>query len=268
VSDVVDAPAQETPPVAPTSPPQEAPVSWHAKLAPELQKEKTLLDFKDENALAKSYLEMKKWQSGAIKKPGPDAKPEEIARYREALGVPKTAKDYDLSPLQGLNVDQARVADFLEFAHASGQTQEQVQATIKRAYEWEKKARDKANEDNLQKLDGLAKEWGKPVFDQKAQYVKRLFQEMPNGEALEARLEALNVHNDPELFQAIAWIGEQFAEQTPEWGGDVGVDTEDEIKNRIAAIRAEIAKEQGDTPRHRELVAQMEGEYKKLTRGK
>jgi hypothetical protein len=54
-------------------------------LAPELREQAALKDFKDPNALAKSYLETKSLVGASIRPPGPDAGPEAHAEFAKRL---------------------------------------------------------------------------------------------------------------------------------------------------------------------------------------
>jgi hypothetical protein len=54
-------------------------------LAPELREQAALKDFKDPNALAKSYLETKSLVGSSIRPPGPDAGPEAHAEFAKRL---------------------------------------------------------------------------------------------------------------------------------------------------------------------------------------
>jgi hypothetical protein len=58
-----------------------------------------------------------------VKLPAADAKPEEIAAFRERLGVPKEPKDYDFSPIKdaaGQPIPQALADALRASAHAAG----------------------------------------------------------------------------------------------------------------------------------------------------
>src|SRR5687767_2499597 len=101
--------------------------AWFEKLPDGLKSEKSLQKFKDEGALAQSYLELEKRMGGSLKIPGKDAKPEEIAAYREKIGVPKSAAEYDLSSLgKEITLDAGQKDAVLGAFHKMGFTQEQV----------------------------------------------------------------------------------------------------------------------------------------------
>jgi hypothetical protein len=59
--------------------------------------------FKDPDALIASYRNAEKQirESGKVKVPGADAKPEEIAAFREAMGIPKDVEGYTVEMPEG-----------------------------------------------------------------------------------------------------------------------------------------------------------------------
>lgn len=89
-------------------------------------------ELKDAKAISKLAHEQAKLLGNAIRIPGKDAKPEEIAAYREKLGVPSKADDYsfevpkDLPP--ELPYDGERATQFKSFAHEIGLSKDQAKA--------------------------------------------------------------------------------------------------------------------------------------------
>ena len=75
------------------------------------------------DALLKSYSELEKRLSQKITPPGPAASPEEQALWRDAMGIPPSANDYQVNAPAGLGID-AQVNDML---HKAGFTQAQAQ---------------------------------------------------------------------------------------------------------------------------------------------
>jgi hypothetical protein len=70
-----------------------------------------------------------KISSGMTKIPGKDATPEEIAQYRQDMGIPEEAKGYDLTLGEGMVIgdeDKEMVDGFLQVAHDGNYTQQQV----------------------------------------------------------------------------------------------------------------------------------------------
>lgn len=59
-----------------------------------------------------------------------NAKPEEVAAYREAMGIPAEAKAYDLKGVQIDEADQPLISHVLAAAHGANATTEQVKAIV------------------------------------------------------------------------------------------------------------------------------------------
>jgi hypothetical protein len=109
-------------------------------------------------------------QRGApgVKVPGPDAKPEEVAAYRKAIGVPDDVTGYGLKKPdalpEGVEWNEEEVGKFSALAHELGLTPAQAQKLV--AYDTERMG--KMNAGGKAKLDAfiqgerdaLKKEWG------------------------------------------------------------------------------------------------------------
>jgi len=76
------------------------------------------------DALLKSYRELERRLSQRDKPPGVDATPEELARWREQLGVPPTPTDYSITPPHDLCSCDDHVNERL---HAANFSNEQAQ---------------------------------------------------------------------------------------------------------------------------------------------
>lgn len=79
-----------------------------------------------------SYRELESWRDrgGFIRKPGKDAKPEELRDFRKALGVPEAVDGYfeDLQLLDGAvlgDADRQAAEDFAQVMHQLGASKEQ-----------------------------------------------------------------------------------------------------------------------------------------------
>lgn len=104
-------------PAAPAAPP--AAFDWgQSGLAGDSLQYVTAKGFKDVPAVVDSYRNLEKLHGvpadRILKVPGPDAKPEEIAAYRERLGMPKDPKEYKLAKFEaGSEAEQANFEAFL-----------------------------------------------------------------------------------------------------------------------------------------------------------
>jgi hypothetical protein len=105
---------------------------------------------------------------GAVRLPGKDAKPEEIAAYRKAVGVPETADKYAVYRPNGFEPTDADVETekvFLEAAHAMGLPQAQVDGVLKTHYQLQE-AQKRQFDQRAQKAaeaaeEDLRAEWGR-----------------------------------------------------------------------------------------------------------
>lgn len=110
---------------------------WQEKLPQDFDPyRKTLANFRDFPSLAKALSDnmtaARQKTDGMLKVPGADAKPEEIAAYHKALGVPEKPEGYGLKQPdqlpEGVVWDQSFADGFSKAAHAAGLTPAQVQA--------------------------------------------------------------------------------------------------------------------------------------------
>ena len=85
------------------------------------------------DALVKSYRELERHLGNSIKIPDQDAGPDEISRFRSALGVPETHDGYELElPTDGFEADP----EINQRLHAAGFTKSQAQMVYDLAQEY------------------------------------------------------------------------------------------------------------------------------------
>jgi hypothetical protein len=271
---ILTAPAEPAAPAAPAEPTPTpaapaAPTDWRVGLTGEfeaLRAEKSLESFKGNSwdevgpHLAKAFHETKKMvgakTEGMVKVPGKDAKPEEIAAYRKALGVPDTPAGYDLSTF-GDKVDATRAPEVLAEFHAIGLSQEQAVGLYERMATIEQKWKARANEANLQTLDKLADEWGEHTFNRRAQLAQRLINAKGTPE-LKAWLKKSGETNNPELFRFISEIAEEYAEDGM-IDGSIGSQPSGEgLESKITETRDALAKLERGTPEYKTKLDEYE----------
>lgn len=87
---------------------------------------------KSADDVAAAYRNLEKAYSGKMEGlariPGEGAKPEEVAAFHRALGVPEKPDGYTIEPIEGM--DDGRVQEFLTEAHQLGLTPKQVNALV------------------------------------------------------------------------------------------------------------------------------------------
>src|SRR4051794_17181010 len=76
------------------------------------------------DALLKSYLELERRMSQRAGRPAPDAAPEELARFRQAMGIPDSPEGYAIPPPHDLCCVDPEVNGRL---HAAQFSQDQAQ---------------------------------------------------------------------------------------------------------------------------------------------
>jgi hypothetical protein len=193
----------------------------HASLA----QEKTLANIKGKDfnevgpTLAKMVVEGQKLigkkTEGMIKLPGKDAKPEEIAAYREAVGIPETPADYDVKlpadAPEGMAIDPERFAGYAKVFHAMNLSNDQVNGIIGWALQEEAKKGAAQREQYAQALDGLADTWGVDVFNRRAGEVQALVRRYADPETMKW-LDQSGLTNHPGLFKMLFPIAREFAE--------------------------------------------------------
>lgn len=147
--------------------PADWPTDWRNKAAAgDEKKMQRLARYQSPQALADALFAAQNRIAAGELKPSLDAnaKPEEIAAYRDAHGIPDAPEKYDLT---GLDIDAAEkpmIDKFLTSAHGAHMTPEQVKTALKAYQEISEGAQNtRANQDNeIRKNaeDALRAEWG------------------------------------------------------------------------------------------------------------
>lgn len=197
--DILDNPAPEAGPsdtnitdsVAIDNAPQTWPDNWRQELSGGDDKQmKQLERFNGVSDLHKSYLELQtkfSSQPKAVEKPNGDSTPEQLAAYRESIGIPEEASGYNLDYEDGTVIGedmQPQVDDFLKFAHENNTSPEMVKdivgwqmKNIQAQQESLKTANDEAR---IEGTAELRSEWG-GEFQGNMNAVHSLFTEAPEG---------------------------------------------------------------------------------------
>lgn len=147
--------------------PSDWPDDWRAKFAGgDEQKAARLQRYTSPQAIADALIAAQnKLRSGEVKPVlGKDAKPEEIAAFREAHGIPETPDKYDIRDLDIAAEEKPLVEKFLTSAHGVHMTPEQVKTSLAAYSEIAEAARnERAAKDQEAKNaaeDALRAEWG------------------------------------------------------------------------------------------------------------
>lgn len=258
-TDAGASPAAPSPATAPVVAP--GATDWKAAIPEALRADKLWDRHKDATSVFQSYHEAQKTIGGMVKKPGADAKPEEIAAFRERMGVPKTAADYPVPTVpEGQTLDQARWDRWTGHFHKLGLTPEQVNGIAALESEERQGALTGVKQEWAAGLDKLKGEWGDALYSKNVTLAARAIDRHMSPEGKQF-LDDSGLGNHPELVKAWASIGALLAEDGYIEGRVAGVPSTDEATARIAEIRAS-PDYKPDSPRFKALDEELERLYK------
>lgn len=176
-------------------------------------------------------------QEKGVKVPTAESTPEEIAAYREAIGVPESADGYKFDGLdnlpEGVSISDSDLTSFREFAHKEGISEDlakkliqfQASAASAEMAEYQQHMEDQAKAAQ----DALRTDWGNK-FEANSQMAKRAAKTF--GLAEDSPL-----LSNPDVLRAMARAGSMISEDklvTPEeMGGSLspGSEANDILKN-------------------------------------
>jgi len=158
---LTDAPREDKP----VSAPADWPADWRERAAAGDEKKLSRLQrYASPQAIADALIAAQAKLSETRPVLGKDARPEEVAAYREALGIPASPDKYDLSGLELVDTEKPMIDKFLATAHAEHMTPSQVRQTLQSYGEISEEMRNqrlKLDEDiKSQAEDKLRSEWG------------------------------------------------------------------------------------------------------------
>jgi hypothetical protein len=253
---------------------------WRAAIADEkLRAAPSIAKFKDVGSLAKSYTELETTLGTSIRKPGPDADAETVAKFRakvmelvpdalvlpadaaerakvepaiwEKLGRPKDAKAY--APPQGVELAEPILEALRKDAAEEGLTQKQFESRAKRAADATVKLFAAEKED----LAALRKELG-DAFDERTAAARAIAEKLgvPKDAAVAMPARELRVWTG--VAKAIGGEANQVGGQGGA-GGTGGKLTPIEAKAQAGEIRRRLIKEGRllDRSTHDALVQRM-----------
>jgi hypothetical protein len=176
-------------------------------------------------------LESKFTSGGLIKVPGKDAKPEEIAEFHKALGVPEKPEDYfkDVKLENGAVIgeaDKPLVDGFAAAVHKSGATPQFVNAALNWYYanqEEQAAAMDEADDEFRRESERALKDEFGASFKRKTNAIAVLFASAPGGTdvknegSLYARLmggrtaDGKIIGNDPDMVRLLVNLASEVS---------------------------------------------------------
>lgn len=204
---------------------------WRAGITdPDLQK--VASKYSSPTDLAKAYRSLEQRQGKMVALPGKDAKPEDVAAFHKALGVPEKPEEYKVEIPEAAKAnwgeaDEALKGSFLKNLHAAGATPGVVNAamgwyfqTTQQIAEQQAAAAKKATEEAEA---ALQKEWGADAKanDQVAGRAAKEFGDEAFLQFLEEKeVDGIKLGNHPAFRKAFAAIGRAMSEDKPLIGGD------------------------------------------------
>lgn len=135
-------------------------IGWRAGLPTELRDHEAFRDKGTVGDLAREYLSLKESAGNTVAIPGEGSTPEEVAAFRERLGVPKNPEDYKISGSEDGEFD----SQFSKLALQVGLTAEQAQKLHGELFQYSKAKESSLLEQAAQARkaseDKLKAEWG------------------------------------------------------------------------------------------------------------
>lgn len=218
-------------------------------------------------------------RGGLVKVPGKDAKPEEVAEFNKAMGVPEKPEDYfkDIKLENGAVIGEADkpLADsFAAALHPAGASPAVVSAALNWYYKHQEEqaaAMDEADETFRHESERALKDEFGPAFQRMRNSIGPLFATAPGGSdpknpnSLYARLTAGRladgriIGNDPDIMRWLVSMAQEInpAATVVEDGNQSGVTVDAEIKKIEDRMRSDSRGYFKDEPmqaRYRELL--------------
>lgn len=224
-------------------------------------------------------LEGKFTSGGLVKVPGKDAKPEDVAEFHKALGVPEKPEDYfkhvklENGAVIG-DADKPLIDGFAAAVHRSGATPEVVNAALNWHYaqqEEQAAAMDEADDDCRRQSERDLKEEFGNAFKRKTNAISGVFSMAPGGtdvsneKSLYARLmggrtaDGKIIGNDPDMVRWLVSIAQEInpSATVVEDGNQSGLGVDAEIaaiEKRMRTDRRGYFKDEAAQNRYRELL--------------
>lgn len=234
----------DTETVAVPETPESVAPTWLESLPEPLRAEKSLATFKDVGALAQSYVETKKLvgskTEGLVRVPGADSKPEDVAAFRKAMGVPDTPDGYQINrpelALNG-NWNPELEKQFLALAHQQHLPPATVQSLLTFYGQMEARKVAEGQRQAQEVMTTLRREMG-PNYEANLGRANRAVSQF-GGEELVTYLAETGLGRHPAMIKTFVNIANAMVESgAMESAGDPGTSAE-EAKAELEAIYAD-----------------------------
>lgn len=239
-----------------------AAANWRDSLPEDLRGDTSLAQFKDIEALAKSYIHTKQQvgKKGVIP-PTDKSSDEEWGSFFDTLGRPPIDK-YEIKTPEGKQLNKEYVEKYKEMAHKAGLLPKQAQAIMDHhiAFEEEMLANHKKNMEaqKTEGLNALKQTWGQG-YDKQIALAKMAVKEA-GIEGLAEHLQKTGLGDDPVVIKLMAKMGAMFGEDKlrGEAAGRFGGKTPAELQLEIDRIMAQPGYMDASHRDHKHLTKQFE----------
>lgn len=195
---------------------------WVKKLDVDDQTKAKLSRFKEEKALAKSYLELERRLGASVVIPGKDASKDDWDAFYKRLGRPESQDEYELEQVylpDGVNRATDGEATFKKMAYDLGLTKDQAKKLYRYANEQALSGVSAMKKQMEQKrregAEALKKDYG-PDYDKNIAIVQKVNKLFGDDDWVQFLNEGAG--NEPRLVKFLVKVAKQFSEDTLESG--------------------------------------------------
>lgn len=196
------------------------PAGWLTQLPKDVRSHEALQGLSGVGELATGYAELKARIAEMVKVPGDGASDEEIAAYRNAIGVPESPDKYELEKPDlppGLQYSQELESQFKKLAHETGLSASAASKLYgffaQQSTQALNKAKAEAREQREEAERSMKKEWGQD-YEKNVEALSRSVNQF-GGPDFKEFMDKTGFGNDPRFIQFLANVGKRVS------GGDV-----------------------------------------------
>jgi len=248
--------------------------TWNSGMAEEFRNDPSLKDFTSLDGLAKSYVNQKQMLGGSIRRPGPDAPAEDVAKFNQnaiemgtglvampdldnadavrdfhkQMGLPEDASGYD-RPEKWEGMSDEGYGALTKIAHEVGMSKDQFTMMTNAIAGQDNTAHDAANLSHNSAMDTLKGEWGN-AYDQKRNKAANAVKQLGGSESEVAAI--LDGSAGAEALRRYDKISESFSE-----GGSlvsqeamVTENTPNELRAQMEEMQRSMADMDASDPRY------------------
>jgi hypothetical protein len=197
---------------------------WLAGVKSDLRDHEALTHFGTVSDLVGSYLELTQKADGSIKIPGDDASKDEVKAYREAMGIPEKAEDYQIQVPEGGIGDQEYLDSMKRQAHELGLSQTQAQAFYEKQSQSFTSYIEQAKKEQQQAVEKVTEEMKRELGDNykpRMQAAQRVVKSVM-GEEFSQYLDESGLGNDARMIRAMIKLSDVISEDALPHGKAAG----------------------------------------------